>query len=138
MGWFLSMDQIACTDCRNNRRRLDRCANHDPARLGSISGPLSVCSCRQIDRRAVQLLPYADLTNLFHDAHDRVPVALFIDFSELESCANRGASREVAIRKRFVDDRRRRLRTAGPIFQRSGLRAVARRWSEVVASHYPK
>ncbi len=65
----------------------------------------------QAIHRGPQLFCHADLTNLLHDADDRVPVALFVKLSVLESCAKRRTSWKVSIRKGFVDDRHRRFRT---------------------------
>ena len=65
----------------------------------------------QAIHRGPQLFCHADLTNLLHDADDRVPVALFVKLSVLESFANRRTSWEVAVRKGLVDDRHGRSRT---------------------------
>ena len=80
-------------------------ANHDAARQATDLVGLFV----QAIHRGPQRFSHADLTNLLHDADDRVPVALAVELSVLEPRANRRTSWEVAIRKGFVDDRHRRL-----------------------------
>ena len=95
-------------DRRNDRRRFDRRADHDPAGLVPALVRLFV---HAIDR-GPQFLRHAAIANFLHDADDRVPVALAAEASELESRAERRASRKVTVGERLVDDRRGRLRAA--------------------------
>src|SRR5882672_7307240 len=97
------------TDCRDNRRRLDRGPNRDPARRDhELVAALLV---QAIDGGPCGFL-HSDLMDLFHDTYDPVPVALVVGIAELELHTNRGAPSKVAIRKSFVDDRHLHVRTA--------------------------
>ena len=109
-------------DRRNDRRRLDRVRTTMP--LGSIHALVRLF-VHAIDR-GLQFFRHAAITNLLHDADDRVPVALLAQASELESLAQRRPSRKVRSAKDSLtiatgdSDVDRRCR-------RIGLRAGARR-----------
>src|SRR5206468_146851 len=59
-----------------------------------------------------RVLSHAGITDLLHDADDRVPVAIRTELAELEPLAERRAPRVVAIRKGLIDDGHRRIRVS--------------------------
>src|SRR5262249_16330196 len=85
-----------------------------------------------------QLSRYAALANLLHDADDRVPIALVTSVSELESFAERGAPREVAVRERLVDNGGRHARPALGWTEIPALAELCADGRKVIAARHTK
>src|SRR5438067_1060403 len=122
------------TDCRDNRRRLDRAPNRDPARRDHEL--VTALLVQAVDGGPCGFL-HSDLMNLFHDTHYPVPVALVAGMAELELRTNRGAPSKVAIRKSFVDDRHLGVRTAVRYLKEAAFAQTRADGREVIASHEP-
>src|SRR5206468_7647017 len=92
--WLVPVDgPDRLPDSRHDRGWLDRCSDDDPA--GLVAG--LVCLFVHAVHGGPQFLRDPAIANLLHDADDRVPVALGAEASELESAAQRRASRKVTV-----------------------------------------
>ena len=116
------------TDRRDDRRRLDGRSNHDAA----VQVAHLVALLEHAIDRGLRFLQHATFADLLHDADDRVPMAVS---AETEPSAQRRLAGEVAIRKRLVDDRHRRI---GLLIRRAEESALAQTRADgckVVAAH---